>query len=458
MRGCPSGVHDRLARRAEGWTRGAAAVTLAVILVATMVVLLARPYPSPALTAPTVPSVPTPTVTVPAVTVPPVTVPTSPPVTVTPPKPPPVTMPVQAPAIHTPTVATPSVPGATSPTRVPSVGTGLRPNVPAAQGIAGAPGRSASSQASTSSGATSSSSSLSAGSSTAGSPMAVRSTGASRDRHGRPAGSGAARRHKRPLLSDRRLRRLVSLLKGCLPSLFPRQSNVLILRTGLGLKHAYSRRQVARILHVTLQQEGKAERQAVSGLRRASAGGRCVSAQSSVPKAVARTVSLLASTNELGPTGNTTPGAVPGGSSARRQILESQPRRCPPELGWRRVFQSPAKERLDQPTAARRARLAGARAARCGRADGAVVHRRSASSRSRDSSSRSSPRTAATSASVRVSQGRATSARSRLVRPSGWVGCPERRRRASAAPPSRHRQLGAGAPSASARRPPPGTD
>ena len=34
-----------------------------------------------------------------------------------------------------------------------------------------------------------------------------------------------------------------------------------------------------------------------------------MSAQSSVPKAVARTVSLLASTNQLGPTGNTSPGA-----------------------------------------------------------------------------------------------------------------------------------------------------
>ncbi len=141
--------------------------------------------------------------------------------------------------------------------------------------------------------------------------MAVRSTGTERDRRGGPAASGVARRDKPPLLSNRRLRRLVSLLKGCLPSLFPRQSNVLILRTGLGLKHAYSRRQVARILHVTLQQEGKAERQAVSGLRRASAGGRCVTAQSSVPKAVARTVSLLASTNQLGPTGNTTPDALP---------------------------------------------------------------------------------------------------------------------------------------------------
>jgi peptidoglycan hydrolase-like protein with peptidoglycan-binding domain len=99
----------------------------------------------------------------------------------------------------------------------------------------------------------------------------------------------------------------------------------LVLRTGLGLKHGYSRRQVARILHMTLQQEGKAERQAVSGLRSASAGGRCVSAQSSVPKAVARTVSLLASTNQLGPTANTSPGAF--SSAPQSAGRSSSPRR-----------------------------------------------------------------------------------------------------------------------------------
>ena len=317
MRGCRSGVHDRLTRRAGGWTRGAAAVTLAVILVATMVVLLARPYSSSALTTPTVPSVPTPTptvpaVTVPPVTVPPVTVPKPPPVTVTPPKTPQVTTPAQTPAIQTPTVSTPSVPGATSTAGVPSVGHGSGPNLPAAQGVAGSSGQRASSPASSSSGAAGSSSSPSAGSSTAGSPMTVTSTAAARDRRGGPAASGVARRHKPPLLSNRRLRRLVSRLKGCLQSLAPRESNVLVLRTGLGLKHAYSRRQVARILHVTLQQEGKAERKAVTGLQNASAGGRCVSAQSSVPAAVARTVSLLASTNQLGPTGNASPGAFPG--------------------------------------------------------------------------------------------------------------------------------------------------
>jgi hypothetical protein len=149
---------------------------------------------------------------------------------------------------------------------------------------------------------------------------------------------------------------------------------------------------------------------------------------------------------------------VPQRSTVRRQVLESQPRWRPPELGRRRVFQPPAQERLDQPTAARRARLAAARAARCGRAHGAVVHCRSASSPSRDSSSRPSPRTTATSPSLVGSRDRAASARSQLVRGSGWAGRPERRRRPSSAPPSRHRQLVASAPPASAcRRPRTGT-
>jgi hypothetical protein len=55
---------ERLTKQAGARTRGAAAVTLAVILASTMVVLLARPYASPALTVPTVTSVATPTVTV----------------------------------------------------------------------------------------------------------------------------------------------------------------------------------------------------------------------------------------------------------------------------------------------------------------------------------------------------------------------------------------------------------
>ena len=50
-----------------------------------------------------------------------------------------------------------------------------------------------------------------------------------------------------------------------------------------------------------------------------------MSAQSSVPKAVARTVSLLASTNQLGPTGNTSPGAF--SSAPQSAGKSSSPRR-----------------------------------------------------------------------------------------------------------------------------------
>ena len=114
-------------------------------------------------------------------------------------------------------------------------------------------------------------------------------------------------------MSQRKLRRLVSRLKGCLSSLAPRQTEVLVLRTGLGLKHAYTRRQVARILHVSLPQEGNIERQAVAGLNSAAAGGRCTSTPTSVRKAVARTVGLLlALTNQLASTGSTPTGASPG--------------------------------------------------------------------------------------------------------------------------------------------------
>ena len=86
---------------------------------------------------------------------------------------------------------------------------------------------------------------------------------------------GARAGPPRQLLSQRSLRKLVSQHHGCLSSLAPRQSRVLVLRTGIGIKHAYSRQQVAKILRVTLPQEGRLERQAVTGLTDAATNGRC---------------------------------------------------------------------------------------------------------------------------------------------------------------------------------------
>jgi hypothetical protein len=61
----------------------------------------------------------------------------------------------------------------------------------------------------------------------------------------------------------------VSAHRGCLSSLAPRQTQVLVLRTGFGLRRAYTRLQAARILHVSLPQEGNLEREAVAGLNSA---------------------------------------------------------------------------------------------------------------------------------------------------------------------------------------------
>ena len=87
------------------------------------------------------------------------------------------------------------------------------------------------------------------------------------------AGSAIARPPRGPL-SQPYLRRVVSKLKGCLSSLPARQSEVLVLRTGTGLRRSYTRAQVAKILHVTVAQEGRLEHQAVTGLGKASVGSR----------------------------------------------------------------------------------------------------------------------------------------------------------------------------------------
>jgi tetratricopeptide (TPR) repeat protein len=97
-----------------------------------------------------------------------------------------------------------------------------------------------------------------------------------------------------------KLRRLVSGLKGCLSSLSPKQNHVLVLRTGLGLKHGYTRRQVAGILHVTLKREGLIERQATFALSQASAQGRCGNPLAAVRTAVLRTLTAVLAVTDRG--------------------------------------------------------------------------------------------------------------------------------------------------------------
>jgi hypothetical protein len=111
-----------------------------------------------------------------------------------------------------------------------------------------------------------------------GSTVYGRSSTAALARHGAGAGGGALESGAGTggrLLSQGKLRRLVSRLQGCLSGLGPQETKVLVLRSGVGLKHGYGRRQVARILHVTLRQEGVIERRATAALTRASAEGTC---------------------------------------------------------------------------------------------------------------------------------------------------------------------------------------
>ena len=61
---------------------------------------------------------------------------------------------------------------------------------------------------------------------------------------------------------------------------------MLILRTGIGVKHAYSRQQVAKLLRLNLQQEGRLEQRAVAGLSNASTKARCANPLGSLGSAV----------------------------------------------------------------------------------------------------------------------------------------------------------------------------
>jgi tetratricopeptide (TPR) repeat protein len=134
-------------------------------------------------------------------------------------------------------------------------------------------------------------------------PAASRGTGA-----GTHSVAGPSR-----LLSQRSLRRLVSRLHPCLSSLPPRQRRVLVLRTGFGTQRGYSRRQVARILRVSLQREGTLERQAVKALDEASAQDHCGNPVAPIQNAVLRAVSVVLSlTHATPPTAHSSTQLRPG--------------------------------------------------------------------------------------------------------------------------------------------------
>jgi hypothetical protein len=77
---------------------------------------------------------------------------------------------------------------------------------------------------------------------------------------------------------ERRLRRAVQRLDGCLPSLRPRLRRVLVLRAGIGSERPHSRAGVARVLDIPVRRVGRLERRGLRTLRRAGRTTGCADA------------------------------------------------------------------------------------------------------------------------------------------------------------------------------------
>jgi hypothetical protein len=74
---------------------------------------------------------------------------------------------------------------------------------------------------------------------------------------------------------ERRLRRLVESLSGCLPGLPRTERRVLALRAGVGTRRPLSRAAVARRLHIDGRRVRHLERRGLRRLRRLARDGRC---------------------------------------------------------------------------------------------------------------------------------------------------------------------------------------
>src|ERR1700733_6888254 len=288
------GARPRARVRKRGWPGVVARVLGGGLgLPCALLVSLGQLHLSIALTVPsvsvpslTVPSVSTPVVTTPKVTTPSVTTP-----------------PVTTPTVHTPTVPTVTVPRLPVSTPTVSVPKPSSVHVPTVQSTPSSPassrsngsssapttagtGQAASSPAGASAGGT-------AGTSSYGTAGAAGAYGRQADvRRGGARGSRAAA-HRGPL-STKALRRLVIQSKGCLSSLAPRQTGGLVLRTGIGLKHGFSRQEVARILGVSAQKEGQLEQRAVGSLNQASTHSNCAGTPGKLPAAATNALLVAA--------------------------------------------------------------------------------------------------------------------------------------------------------------------
>jgi hypothetical protein len=220
--------------------------------------------------APTLPPVPTVTVTVTAPKV------LDPVISATPslPQLPPVPSVPQLPSA-------PQLPGTSPSTSVPNVSGGSTlPSVSTRTPSTSHSGASAPSSGSSSggSGATSTggsgATSTGSGATSAGGSGGGTSSGA---RDGAAAGTPAARRHAsvRRARGERRLRKTVDRLQGCLGGLGRLERRVLVLRAGLGAGPPRTRSRVARRLDLSTRRVTRLEHRGVRALRKLAGAGRC---------------------------------------------------------------------------------------------------------------------------------------------------------------------------------------
>lgn len=246
---------------------------------------------APSVSAPSVstPSVSTPSVSTPSVSTPSVSTPSVPTPSVSTPA-------VSTPAVSTPSVSIPSV--SSSSPRAPSIhanGAGSAPAAPSAQAGNSSPAV------------------ASASSPTRPTARAASGANASDKRRRSPTRAAAGARPHPAALSKRRLRQIVMALRGCLKAIAPQQAEVLVLRSGIGLRRSYRRPAIAGILRVTLPREAQIERAGVSALRAAASGGLCGSVRGATAVS-----SLLVSSTGLSPTSGPLPAAQLGTQSAPR--------------------------------------------------------------------------------------------------------------------------------------------
>ncbi len=115
-----------------------------------------------------------------------------------------------------------------------------------------------------------------------------------------PATRGGVLAAERPVRRERRLRRTVTRLRGCLDGLPTAERRVLVLRTGLGPRPARSRARVARVLDVSAGRVARLERRGLRRLRGLARDG-CGGATAPAPATTGYAPPALAALATAGP-------------------------------------------------------------------------------------------------------------------------------------------------------------